>query len=104
MSDSELPIGFDKSFQPKEVIFAELNQGYYFGELSLCKTLKQFNHLRDVREGRCYTSMWAVQNTHFLYLENKDYENFLYQQEKRKLSEMQTYFRKVPIFTKLTYR
>ena len=84
MSDSELPIGFDKAFQPKEVIFAELNQGSYFGELSLCKSNKQYCHLRDVREGRCYTSMWAVQNTHFFYLEDKDYENFLLQQEKRK--------------------
>ena len=34
MSDSDLPIGYD-GFQPKEVIFAELNEGNYFGELSL---------------------------------------------------------------------
>ena len=34
ISDSELAIGYD-GFQPKEVIFAELKAGSYFGELSL---------------------------------------------------------------------
>ena len=72
ISDSDLPIGYDGTV-PKEVIFAELNAGSYFGELSL----KQFNnkrsHLRDVRMGRCFTSVWAVQNTHLFYLEDRDY-------------------------------
>jgi len=60
VSDSELPIGYDKFFCPKEVIFAELSEGSYFGELSLQMNNKSKAHLRDVREGKCYTSVWAI--------------------------------------------
>lgn len=35
LSDGDLDIGFDKAYKPKEIIFAELNEGSYFGELSL---------------------------------------------------------------------
>ena len=78
VSDSELPIGFDFQ-QPKEVIFAELGKGSYFGELSLAKKDQKRSHLRDVRMGRCFTSVWAVQNTHLFYMEDRDYQNFLYE-------------------------
>ena len=60
ISDSDLPIGYDAAFQPKEVIFAELNAGSYFGELSLRTHNKKRAHLRDVRMGRCFTSVWAT--------------------------------------------
>ena len=35
ISESELPIGYDNLLSPLEIIFAELGQGSYFGELSL---------------------------------------------------------------------
>ena len=35
ISDSDLDFGFDSKFQPKEVIFAELSNGSYFGELNI---------------------------------------------------------------------
>lgn len=59
ISESELPIDYD-GLQPKEVIFAELTSGSYFGELSLKSNNKKRAHLRDVRMGRCFTSVWAV--------------------------------------------
>lgn len=67
-------MGYDKKGNSKEVIFADLHEGSYFGELAL-KTNDKFRaSLRDVRDGRCYTSVWAVQNTHFFYLTDKDFE------------------------------
>jgi len=77
MSDSDLPIGTDKKGNSKEVIFAELLSGSYFGELALHSNNKETANLRDVREGKCYTSVWAVQNCHFFYLTDKDFDNFL---------------------------
>jgi len=60
ISESELPIGYDNLLSPLEIIFAELGQGSYFGELSLQANNKAKAHLRDVKEGRCFTSVWAV--------------------------------------------
>ena len=80
VSDHELPIGYDANYQPKEIIFAELTSGSYFGELSLRTNDKKRAHLRDVRSGRCFTSTWAVQNTHLLYLEDKDYQTIIFEQ------------------------
>ena len=104
ISDSDLPIGYDAAFQPKEVIFAELNAGSYFGELSLRTHNKKRAHLRDVRMGRCFTSVWATQNTHLFYLEDKDYQNILFDQQRRKLEEIQAEMKKIPIFKHLNFR
>jgi hypothetical protein len=86
-----------------EIIFAELGQGSYFGELSLQANNKAKAHLRDVKEGRCFTSLWAVQNTHMFYLEDKDYEQIQDQLQKKQEIELLTYLRKVPAFKVLRY-
>ena len=73
ISDGDLPFEYSNG-QPKEMIFAELTAGSYFGELGLhSNDSKEMQRLRDVREGRCYTSVWSVQNTHLFYLKNEDY-------------------------------
>jgi hypothetical protein len=60
LEDEELNIGVDKNGNSKEVIFADLAEGSYFGELALHTSNKDRQNLRDVREGRCYTSVWTV--------------------------------------------
>lgn len=79
LSDSNLEIGYDAKNAPKEIIFADLKEGSYFGELSL--TYKGKNAAKaacqEVRNGICYTSVWAIQNTHFFYLEDKVWEEIL---------------------------
>ena len=66
------------------MIFTDLNDGSYFGELGLNSNNKETIRLREVREGRCFTSIWAVQNTHLFYLENKDFLEILDQHQKNK--------------------
>lgn len=64
------------------MIFAELQAGSYFGELALESPLDpKRKNLRDVRMGRCFTSIWAVQNTHMFYLRDKDWDWFLFEQK-----------------------
>lgn len=77
LDDEELPIGHCKSGEPKEVIFAELGAGSYFGELSISQNDKEKQHFQEIRMGRCFTSVWTIQNTHLFYLSIKDYEDFL---------------------------
>ena len=96
MSDEDLPIREDLNGEPVEVIFAELQGGSYFGELALETPLDQSRkNLRDVRMGRCFTSIWAVQNTHLFYLTDHDWSQFLYDQKLRKQYEMIAYLRKI---------
>ena len=60
------------------MIFAEITAGSYFGELGLHQfNNKEMARLRDVRAGRCYTSIWTVQNTHLFYLDDKDYAEII---------------------------
>ena len=66
------------------MIFTDLNDGSYFGELGLISNNKETIRLREVREGRCFTSIWAVQNTHLFYLENKDFLEILDQHQRNK--------------------
>lgn len=62
MSDTDLDIGYDKLSCPKEIIFAELSDGSYFGELSLGYKGKNPAKAacQEVRNGLCYTSVWAT--------------------------------------------
>ncbi len=60
LSDSEIPIEYDNFMMPKEVIFAELGEGSYFGELGIVEKNGPMGHLVDVRKGLCFTSIWAT--------------------------------------------
>ena len=86
------------------MIFADLGAGSYFGELGLHSNSKEMARLREVREGRCFTSVWAVQNTHVFYLENQDYLQIIEQHQRNKEIEMLAYMRNVHLFKNLTYR
>ena len=72
---------------------------------STCNSVSNVHnmYLRDVKEGRCFTSLWAVQNTHMFYLEDKDYEQIQDQLQKKQEIELLTYLRKVPAFKVLRY-
>ena len=85
LSDEELPIGYDIKGNPREIIFSELNAGSYFGELGLrvFGDDKEKEKMREVRYGLCFTSVWAVQNTHLFYIEDKDYRDVLAEIKKR---------------------
>ena len=85
MADEDLPIGYDTKGNPKEIIFSELNAGSYFGELGM-KVFgddKEKEKMREIRYGLCFTSVWAVQNTHLFYIEDKDYKDVLNEIKKR---------------------
>ncbi len=104
LDDSEIQMGYDRKGNSKEVIFADLQEGSYFGELALKTNDKTRANLRDVRDGRCYTSVWAVQNTHFFYLTDKDFEIVKEEQKRRKEAELLAFLRKAPAFKDLRYK
>ena len=95
VSDGELPIGFDNDMNPKEVIFAELPEGCYFGELSLpapghdAKRRK----LRGERHGLCFTSVWATTNCHTFYIESDDFIEVTAKIQQRTEDENMKYLR-----------
>ena len=60
--------------------------------------------MREIRDGRCYTSCWAIQNSHFFYLSAKDFQFVLSEQLRRREIEMLQYIRKIPAFDPLTHR
>ena len=70
LSDEDIPIGYDTKGNPKEIIFSELNAGSYFGELGMkvYDNDKEKEKMREIRYGLCFTSVWAVQNTHLFYI------------------------------------
>ena len=104
LADDEIPITENKNGEPNEVIFADLGTGSYFGQMALQCHDKDKQHLKEVRLGRCFTSVWATQNTHIMYLTDKDYEDFLREQKARKEDEMLKYLRRVPVFKDLRYK
>ena len=89
-----------------EIIFSELNSGSYFGELGLrvFGDDKEKEKMREIRYGLCFTSVWAVQNTHLFYIEDKDYRDVLAEIKKRIQIEKFDYMKGVPTFKALTYR
>ena len=85
LSDEDLPIGYDSKGNPKEIIFSELNAGSYFGELGMNVhgDDKEKEKMREIRYGLCFTSVWAVQNTHLFYIEDKDFKDVQAEIKKR---------------------
>ena len=60
--------------------------------------------MKEIQSGLCFTSVWATQNTHIMYLTDKDYENFLREQKNRREDQVLKYLRKVPVLKDLRYK
>jgi hypothetical protein len=73
LSDSDLEIEYDEKARPQEYIFAELNRGQYFGTLSLQTNEPERMAMRELRNKKCFTSIWCLQNTHSFYMDNDDF-------------------------------
>ena len=65
---------------------------------------KEKEKMREIRYGLCFTSVWAVQNTHLFYIEDKDFKDVLAEIKKRIQLEKFMFIRRVPTFEALTYR
>ena len=104
LNDSDLDIEFDEQAKPKECIFAELERGQYFGALSLQTGDPNHSKLRDVRNKKCHSSIWCLQNTHTFYIENKLFQEFLRYQHERLVSEKKVFLRGIPFIKLLTYK
>ena len=104
LSDSDLEIEYDDNAKPKEVIFAELERGQYFGVLGLQTGDPHHVKLRDGRNKKCFSSVWCLQNTHTFYIENKHFQEFLRNQQERLVAEKKVFLRQIPFIKLLTYK
>jgi hypothetical protein len=72
LSDSEIPIKYYHG-KPSEVVFADVGRGHYFGSLSLSQRDPTRIRITDLKEYRCFTSLYALQNTHVISLDNPSF-------------------------------